>query len=203
LSPSEANKASRFYNELDQRRYALGRSLLRILISIYTEIEPKKIELQTKESGKPYLPKTDLQFSKAASGPFGLVALTLNGEVGVDIEKIQQLDRVSQLVKSGFSTSEHRVFQRIPMSQRDKAFFGGWTRKEAVVKALGTGFALAPDQVIVSLGSSQVYEFKIPSLPSEYAPNWTLLSWSPAAGYQAAIAVRSSNVALSFFILAG
>jgi 4'-phosphopantetheinyl transferase len=199
LSPTEARKASQFYGEIDQHRYTVGRSLLKILLGIYTGVEPDKLELQTRKAGKPYLPNIDLQFSKTASGSFGLIAITLEINVGVDIEKIKKLDEAAQLIKSAFSNSEHLAFQKMPPSKRSRAFFRGWTRKEAIVKALGTGLGIAPDQFTVSLDPSPAYEFNIPGIPAELPANWTLRSWSPAADYQAAIAIRSSNVALSFY----
>ncbi len=201
LSPPEASKASQFYGEVHQHRYTVGRSLLKILLSIYTGIQPDEIELQTQKAGKPYLPNTDLQFSKTASGPFGLIAITWRIDVGIDIEKNKKLAEAAQLIKSSFSSSEHLAFQKMSPSKKTRAFFNGWTRKEAIVKALGTGLGLAPDQFTVSLDSSPVYEFNIPGIPAELPANWTLRSWSPAAGYQAAIAIRSSSVALSFYRL--
>lgn len=78
-------------------------------------------------------------------------------------------------------------------------FFNCWTRKEACIKALGTGLSLPLQTFDVTLMPDEpVRLLRIdPRLGGEKP--WSLHTFEPAPGYAAAVAVRQADVAFSFF----
>lgn len=92
------------------------------------------------EKGKPYFREIPLCFSLSHSGDYVLCAVSRQ-EVGADLQKIQPVD-VWKLAKRFFSESECRTLERCESEgERQRLFFGFWSRKEAFGKLTGEGVA--------------------------------------------------------------
>ncbi len=61
LSPEENAKAQRFYFERDRQYWMVAHSILRMLLSLYTQQAPQEITFQVNAYGKPSLPTIDHQ----------------------------------------------------------------------------------------------------------------------------------------------
>ena len=199
LSAPELSRANQYYDPIDRKRYTIARGLLRILISHYLDQRPAIIQFEYGEHGKPMLPETALRFSKTSSAGLGLIAFCWESELGIDLEQTKQFDDLPFSSKELFSTEEQTVMQKASPSDRRQLFCNAWTRKEAVLKALGTGLSFPPDQLTVSLQSSPQFELAVQGKQASASTNWQLRSFSPTAGYQAALAIQSSKLTLSFF----
>ena len=64
-------------------------------------------------------------------------------EIGVDIERLRPLSDMDALAERVFSAAERAALAAVPPDRRVEAFFAGWTRKEAYIKARGEGIAAA------------------------------------------------------------
>lgn len=201
LSAPELSRANQYYDPINRKRYTIARGLLRILIGRYLGKRPTTVQFEYSEHGKPKLLETPLRFSKTSSAEIGLIAFCWETVLGVDLEQTKEIDDIPALSKTLFSRGEQRQMQKVSPSEHIELFYNIWTRKEAVLKALGTGLSFSPDKLTVSLQSSPEFELTIQDeLPSASA-NWQLKSFSPTAGYQAALAIQSSKHMLSFFRL--
>lgn len=90
-------------------------------------------DLQYSKYHRPYF-SGDFDFSISHSGNRVICCGTSSGKVGVDIELIKPVDLNQE---DYFTTAEQ---QKIRAAQNpDTEFFNYWVRKEAVLKALGTG----------------------------------------------------------------
>jgi len=93
--------------------------------------------------GKPFLAQSalnsDLCFNLSHSGLIVAIALAHGREVGVDLESIHRLDDWSLLAERIFSSRELCELRALPASKQREAFFNGWTRKEAYLKATSEG----------------------------------------------------------------
>jgi len=67
--------------------------------------------------------------------------------VGVDIERMRPLDRVERVAVAALSADELEAW-RDSSGDRAERFLRLWTRKEALLKAIGTGLRESPRQVI-------------------------------------------------------
>ncbi len=67
-------------------------------------------------------------------------------------------------------------------------FFQGWTRKEAWIKAIGSGLSFPLDQFCVTMdGPARVLSIRGDAAE---AARWHLEAFEPCRGYVAAVAVR-------------
>jgi hypothetical protein len=90
------------------------------------------------ESGAPLLTGQGRTISFAHSDRLALCALSTKGRVGVDVEPLdRRIARAEDIAARYFSDGEQALLARA--NDRDRAFLGIWTRKEALGKALGTG----------------------------------------------------------------
>jgi 4'-phosphopantetheinyl transferase len=103
--------------------------------------------------GKPRLVDADgVHFSVSHSADVVAVAVSRAGPVGVDIERVApwhdaDLDEVAELT---LAPVERAVLARQPAADRALAFTTYWTRKEAAVKAVGTGLTAPLEEIVVS-----------------------------------------------------
>lgn len=94
--------------------------------------------LARSESGAPLLTGQGRTISFAHSDRLALCALSTKGRVGVDVEPLdRRITRADDIAARYFSDGEQALLARA--NDRDRAFLGIWTRKEALGKALGTG----------------------------------------------------------------
>ncbi|HET8862559.1 MAG TPA: hypothetical protein VFM94_04845 [Solirubrobacterales bacterium] len=103
------------------RRWVAARWALRGVLGRYLEEEPAEIGLRFGERGKPALAdsQASLRFNLSHSGELALIAIGVEREVGVDIERV---------------------------GSKPADFYVAWTQREATAKCLGTGlWAPLPD----------------------------------------------------------
>jgi 4'-phosphopantetheinyl transferase len=117
----------------------------------------RQIEFATGEHGKPRLAGaaagSKVHFNLSHSGAYGLIGWAQDREIGVDVEEWRSLRDEPALVRRYFSAREIAAYEALPAAQRTEAFFNGWTRKEAYIKAIGRGLGLPLDSFDVSLDS--------------------------------------------------
>ena len=126
-----------------------------------------------------------------------LYAITREREIGVDIEHVRPVPEAEQIADRFFSARESAVFRALPPSQKPKAFFNCWTRKEAYIKAIGDGLAWPLDQIEVSLALGEPARLLSIAGDPISAKRWELQELTPACSYVAALAVEGHNWRIS------
>lgn len=153
LSPAELDRAWRFRSLGDRNRFVARRGTLRQICSAYLGIEAGEIAFDCGPYGKPYLTQTTggdtLQFSTSHSHGTALYAVTLGREVGVDIERIRPDMAWQSVTTMCLSTREMAALRTLAPAEQSRAFFRLWTRKEAYIKARGTGLSTRLNQIDV------------------------------------------------------
>jgi 4'-phosphopantetheinyl transferase len=195
LSASEQARLEALRGEELRCRYALFHGALRVLLEGYTGQPAAKIALQRDGKGKPRLSgPTRLKLNMSDSGGIAVYAFALDCAVGVDVEAIRPLpdDRLRAIARVAFCAAETAELCSLPPGERLPAFYRGWTRKEAYVKAVGEGLSIPVDRVHVSLRADEAARI-VEFLPGEDAPPfWTLHHLEPAPGWVGALAYRSA-----------
>lgn len=198
LSDDECRRADRFRTPALRRRFVAGRGGLRAVLSAYLGCAPERVEFVYGRHGKPALAQGliagPFEFNLSHSGELALCAVSSVGVVGVDIETIRPMEANGQnLIGRFFSARERDEFFALPDPERLAAFFRGWTRKEAFLKATGTGLSTVLDSFDVPLDpAAPPAVLRVADDPGAPA-RWSLFDLDPGPGYAAALAVETGG----------
>jgi 4'-phosphopantetheinyl transferase len=150
LSEHEIRRAARFAFARDRRRFIASRAALREILGRLTGIAPERLTIGEGEHGKPFLENsTRLHFNLSHSGEVALIATGGRREVGIDIEECATGTDAAEVAPSVFTDRELTEIAAVPEEARPSAFYRCWTRKEAALKAEGSGLAIEARGVYV------------------------------------------------------
>jgi 4'-phosphopantetheinyl transferase len=203
LCEDERIRAQRFHFERDRNAFIAARGKLRAILGCYLDWEPAAIAFSYSSKGKPALiQETDspsLEFNLSHSHSLALYSITRDRRIGIDLEFLRPLPNASALAQRFFSPQEYALLTSLPTDLQQIAFFKGWTRKEAYLKATGVGLS-GLQSVEVSLEPNREPIFLHLS-PPDSPKNWTLYDLAPNSNYIGALAVetRQQNLQLSYF----
>ncbi|RQH04127.1 4'-phosphopantetheinyl transferase family protein [Paraburkholderia dinghuensis] len=146
LSAHERERADKFRFERHRRRYVTGRGELRRILGRYLALPPQALALGVGPEGKPFCTIEPsgwpIRFNLSHCENSAALAIANGFEVGIDIERIRPIEAC--VPPEIFSAREHAQFTALPDAEQQAVFFETWVRKEACLKALGTGFILPP-----------------------------------------------------------
>jgi 4'-phosphopantetheinyl transferase len=198
LSPVEIRRADAFRAPRDRERFALFRGALRHVLGGYLSVEPAEVPLSAEAYDKPRAPPAEgaaeLHFNLTHSGGEGLIAVCRTAAVGVDLEVMRVVNRADALVGRFFSSSEQAAYAALPAAERGVAFLRCWTRKEAYLKAIGTGISFPPELLSVTLSSGEPARLIRVEGDPEAHGRWLLRDCDPTADTVAALAVDAAEV---------
>jgi 4'-phosphopantetheinyl transferase len=192
LSPEERQQAGRMRFGHVRQRFVARRAALRRVLGRYLNARPEAIRFERGAYGKPSLALpwagSRIRFSAAHSGGLGLAAVSLEADLGIDLEQIRPIADYQNICRRYFAPQEQEALRRLPETERLAAFFRAWARKEAILKAIGTGLSLGLDQVVVPLEPGPAPGAISIQGSTAAAKRWRLEDLQPAAGYEAALA---------------
>ncbi|HZN22754.1 MAG TPA: 4'-phosphopantetheinyl transferase superfamily protein [Burkholderiales bacterium] len=140
--------------------------------------------------GKPELePHSDVAFSVSHSESLALVALTRHALIGVDVERVRPDATEAGIAERFFTRNEARSLARLNDADRVTAFFNAWTRKEAILKAIGCGLSVSLDAFEVTLKPGEAPALLEWNVPGVRRRTWQLEHFEPRPGYVAALAI--------------
>jgi 4'-phosphopantetheinyl transferase len=153
LDDAERARATRFVRPPDRQRFVLAHAALRLFLARCLDIQPTAVRYANGVHGKPHLGPglPPLEFNLSHSGGLGVVAVTQDRSVGVDVEQLRDVPDALSIADTHFSSAERAVLRSLPRVEQRGAFFRCWTRKEAVIKATGEGLSRALDSFDVDL----------------------------------------------------
>lgn len=187
LSADEALRASRFLRQTDRLHFEAARGRMREILAEVTSIPPASLQLGTGPHGKPFL-EGGPEFNLSHSAGWAALAVTADTPVGIDIEKLRDMER--DVARRFFSPAEVTALETLDPDSWQDGFFRCWTRKEAVVKALGTGLTTPLDAFDVTLRPGQEARVRGMRIGGHSAADWTLTHLDLAADFVGAIALR-------------
>jgi len=193
LSDEEIARASRFLFPHLRWSYVVSHGCLRLLLARYLGIAPAAVRFLTGPKGKPHLADPgSIQFNLSHSGNLALIAVALDCEIGVDIEKIRSVRDLRGIATRFFCPEEMRELLSLPPSDQELGFFLCWTRKEAYLKACGEGLHVPLDSFRVTLAPGGPVRFVHIGNSEPEAANWALHEIPSLPGYAAALAYRDA-----------
>lgn len=193
LSEDEKKRASKFKFFKDKRCYVVTKGVLRLLSGHYLNKEAKAICFAYGEYSKPkFKHKTNLNFNVSHSGDSAILGFVYDHTIGVDIEKIKNNFDTFKIAANFFSKKEIAALREIPKPQQHMAFYRCWTRKEAFVKAKGSGLSFPLDSFSVSLDTDLEAELLETHWDKKEKSDWSYHSFIPDSNYIAAVIIDST-----------
>ena len=178
LDAEEARRARRFVVEPPRRRFALCRAALRINLCERLCCRNERLSFGYLEHGKPVAQvsgqRIPIGFNLSHSGRHGLIAIAEHEQLGIDVEERKPDRDFDRIGKRVYGPAERRLLTRAAGASKAAFFYRLWTLKEALIKALGTGFTLNPSTFEVPapmLRGERSGRFQFPHQPQD---NWHL-----------------------------
>ena len=199
LDNEQQQKMSLFHTEQLKNSYLIRHYWLRHILSYYLGIYPEEIHFKYNPYDKPYLvmPYTleYLYFNISYSNNHILYAITKNLPIGIDLEYIQSRFFADIDAKLVFSCKEQLIFNQLnEEKEKNLSFYNTWVRKEALLKAMGTGLSISPSDISLSIQS------KMPSIQilstqwTDTLTGWLINLFSIDEYYVGALAVQKKNI---------
>ena len=193
LDDDERRRGDRFVVKGARRRFSLCRAALRINLAERLGCTNDELSFGYLEHGKPFAKvngtPSPVSFNVSHSGSNGLIGFAEREGLGVDLEERapdRDFDGIGSRV---YGPAEQRALTAARGHRKADLFYRLWSLKEALIKALGTGFSLNPARFEIPpamLGGARSSMFRFPHAPSE---RWWLMDLGEAR-FAAAMAYR-------------
>jgi 4'-phosphopantetheinyl transferase len=193
LSSDELDRARRYPFEREQRRFAVCRATLRVILAAYLGRPPCELRFGYGPHGKPHLEPGHaagaVRFNVSHSHELALVAVSREQELGIDVERLRPLPELDDIAALAFGAAGREALGRVAPSARLSAFYRHWTLTEAYLKARGSG--LAGGTEVVDVTSLWDRPDGLVELSDRGAGGrWAGRALDPAPGYVAALVVE-------------
>tara|TARA_B110000467_G_C18225369_1_gene425510 strand:+ start:97 stop:993 length:897 start_codon:yes stop_codon:yes gene_type:complete len=154
LTPEESKKQQRYKFDKDKHDALITRAFIRDLLSYYADIAPQDWRFKKGEKDKPEIINSPIPLRFNISHTKGLIicAVTLNDDIGCDVENIERKNDVLAIAERYFSQAETAQLFSMPIEKQRSRFFDYWTLKESYIKAWGLGLAIPLGDFTFTLG---------------------------------------------------
>lgn len=195
LSEDEVARALRFVFDRDRHRYIVARGRMREILAGVLGTTAAALRFSYSSHGKPSLlaASAPLHFNLSHSQGLAALGVSRTRELGVDVEHERPLKE--EIAKRFFSRREVETLRALPEAEQLSAFYRCWTRKEAVVKAIGEGLSRPLDSFDVTLDADAARLLRMDG-EVDGPQVWQLAHFAPAAEFAGAVACRTGGGAL-------
>ncbi len=188
LSEAETTRAQKFKHAHTRHSFILVHGISRLLLGNYLKIDPQEVNFTFNEYGKPMV--QGIRFNQSHTRRYALFAFSNQGQLGIDIEHMRSIHDFDNVAKYALSEKEYTQLMSMPREIQIKGFFVAWTRKEAIIKAIGKGLSIPLKSFSVEISPSQPARV----LTKEFAENWLLKNLPVPPGWAAALAFDQPNL---------
>ncbi|SFJ55773.1 4'-phosphopantetheinyl transferase [Paenibacillus sp. UNC496MF] len=191
LDTEERTTYDRYLVDQKKIEFYTGRLLLKKILGQMLRIQPEKIAFNKNPFGKLYLhPRcvneagtNPIFFNLSHSKRMVTCVLSSFNEAGIDVEGMNK--NPLELMPVVFVAKERLLIEaELTFDKKVEAFYRVWTRKEAVMKAVGKGFSLPPLSFAVPVHGERIKD-----------ENYHYYTFQPIDGEIISIAVRRTEEA--------
>jgi 4'-phosphopantetheinyl transferase len=197
LAPEEARRHQRFLRAADRRQYLVSRALVRSSLSRYASVDPKGWRFRSTRSGRPEIVRNaevpPLRFNLSHAPGLAACVVTLERDVGVDVENTERRGHTLEIAERFFSPAETGAIHELPREQQRGRFFDLWTLKEAYIKARGMGLAIPLGQFSFRLERGQPIRVAFGPRLEDDPDAWQFAQFAPTSSHKMAVAVRRES----------
>lgn len=186
LTAPERARADRFVQDRDAVHFTAARASLREILGLYTGAAPQDVPLRAGRNRKPVLANGPV-FNLSHAAGLAVLAVTRDNSVwlGIDIEGARTIE--PGLETRAFAPEERAQLQGLAQTDWHAAFFRGWTRKEAVIKATGDGLYADLQGFAVTLDNPP----RLTRLDTGTKADWRIHDFTPRPNLAGAIAAMT------------
>ena len=154
LNNADLKKISKFLLKQNYNERLIVYAILKCFLGNFLQIPLKNLELIYNSYGKPYLNKTPIHFNISYTHKYALIGFHSNLCIGVDIEQeSKELNLLDMVDKFLLPPEKKWLFDEHIDPKRGA--FTLWSAKEALLKAMGTGFGICKLPLISYASSYQ------------------------------------------------
>lgn len=146
----ERARAARLRTPDLQRTFIAAHTALRQVLGWCLGRDPVALSFSRDAHGKPHLDDGAVHFNLSHGGTVALVAVGSAEHLGVDVERLDRLRDAERLAERVLAAPELAAFQALPSAEQSAALLRTWTRKEAVLKAIGIGLPGGMERVVIA-----------------------------------------------------
>ncbi|MGW3861175.1 4'-phosphopantetheinyl transferase family protein [Streptomyces sp. NPDC005047] len=180
LGPEERARRAGYPEARSRARFTAAHGVLRLLLGRFLDMPAAQVRMRCGPLGKPTLPPgaPPVHFSLSHSGAHGVAAVSVGREVGVDLDRPRDGFPLESFARRYFPPAEADLVLGAPREDRMRVFLTLWTRKEALVKAAGSGISLGVGQQVGGTADAAVVTAAQPRLRG----TWHIRTLSPPYG---------------------
>jgi 4'-phosphopantetheinyl transferase len=193
LSHDERARAAKFVLDPPRQTFVISRAALRKILGQYLGVAATNVKFVYDAFGKPQLVDAALSFNVAHSGELTLIAVSRAGQLGIDVERMRNVETSLEIAAKNFHADELNVMRTAHAAEAANVFLRCWTRKEAILKSMGVGLGYPLDAFNVLTVSSIDTPVELPGHESHAAARYWLCDLDPASDYRAAVAANFAS----------
>jgi 4'-phosphopantetheinyl transferase len=144
LTTTELTKQQRYKFAKDRHDALITRAFIRDLLSYYADVSPQNWQFEKGSKDKPEVINCPLplRFNISHTKNMIICAVTLEDDIGCDVENTGRSNDVLAIAERYFSAKESTELFALPEAEQRHRFFDYWTLKESYIKAWGLGLAI-------------------------------------------------------------
>lgn len=199
LNDNERSQQTRFYFDKHRHQYLVTRALVRSVLSLYANsITPQQWQFKKNGYGKPYIGNSDLpiplRFNLSHTDELIVMAVTLDQEIGIDVEYLPRLGQMLDIANRFFSPIEVKQLHSLPEEEKINRFFDLWTLKEAYIKACGMGLSIPLDHFSYSFSSQGKISIEFAPERNDLPELWQFWQIRPSDSHKISVAIKGDKI---------
>ena len=204
LSPDERARAARFRFDRDRDHFVVTHGYLRYLLGCYCGMKPGDVVIGHSDTGKPLvlghgMPHSDVMFNLTHSHGRGMIAVSKDVPVGIDLEPVRQDMPHVSLAKRYFSPAEGLAVEQSGGDIQPALFCRYWVGKESMLKGKGLGLRVPLDRCELVLSDVED-EGVIHWREGSQAEVWRVRFLPLDSGWLGAVAAQGSDWTVTYCI---
>lgn len=202
LSEEERARAGRFRFERDKNQFIAARGILRLILGKYLKTNPRNLQFEYSEYGKPSIAgnQLEIKFNLSHSENLAIYAFTRKRKIGIDLERVKTDFVTDETIEFCLTPQEIAHIKMLSEARRIEFFFDCWTLKEAYLKASGDGFSISPNRLETSMLSGPAPNF-LNSFHESKHTKFSVQKILSIPNYKAALAFEGEMPSLKFWLL--
>lgn len=201
LSKDELEQHNRFHFEGRRHQYLITRMLVRYVMSLYSDIAAEDFIFAKNDYGKPFVKNQNIRidYNLSHTKKMIVLAVTVDADIGVDVEYLDRKTDCLKLAKSMFSKSEYTQLCELPSEKKKEHFFDIWTLKESYIKARGMGLSIPLGDISYSLDDTGITVF-FESSREDDPDSWKFWNIQVNSEHKISLAIKKKDTDLIYEI---